>query len=189
MPHGPPCSCFSILSLCVECTFVSVPQSPLFTTKESFTVTFLQKENEELKPEEGNLNSFHNSSQWLLGHKKYLVYFSFIHPRCDPSFFCVIDTKAAASSGFSLTVRSPQPSCSWDFLCFPWASSLKQQNRLVQGFAVLAHKSTVQQSHRRAPLKVTMGRQRREQKVGWRGWIWAEVWNWFNLQSAELSGL
>lgn len=44
-----------------------------------------------------------------------------------------------------------------------------------------------QRSHGSAPLKVTMGRQRREQKVGLRGWIWAEVWD--NLQSLELSGL
>lgn len=43
--------------------------------------------------------------------------------------------------------------------------------------------------HGRAPLKVTMGRQRREQKVGWRGWIWPEVWDFLSFQSVELSGL
>ena len=46
-----------------------------------------------------------------------------------------------------------------------------------------------EQSQGRAPLKVTMGRQSREQKVGLRGWIWAEFGAFLSLQSAELSGL
>lgn len=44
-------------------------------------------------------------------------------------------------------------------------------------------------SQGRAPLKVSMGRQRREQKVGWSGWIWEEIRGFLNLQSVELSGL
>lgn len=73
----------------------------------------------------------------------------------------------------------------WTKLCFLCIFPLQPESSLSLWFI----QTSGQASQGRAPLKVTMGRQRREQKVGLRGWIWAEVWDFLSLQSVELSGL
>lgn len=75
---------------------------------------------------------------------------------------------------------------------FPSAASVCYSGHIQNSAQNLSFQTTQTSGHQsqgRAPLKVTMGRQRREQKVGWRGWIWAEVRDFLSLQSVELSGL
>lgn len=75
------------------------------------------------------------------------------------------------------------------FLCtFPPAVSASFSAH-INNYAENVSFSNHQYPQGRAPLNVTMGRHRREQKVGLRGWICADIRDFLSLQSVELSGL
>lgn len=141
---------------------------------------------------ECNFNSFLNNSERLL--------------RTEEAGLCFIRTVVCSRSSFLwffgmyfcwrsqvlsavfLIAPSFFPPCSTTPSCEPdhsisqcllsraWINAQNTLNHPVQ--------TSGQQFHGRAPLKVTMGRQRREQKTGLRGWIWAEVGAFLSLQSA-----